>query len=61
MNDEILTPREVSQFYKTSRPWPYVAAKRGILPFHKLGEKLIRFKRSDIEDFFERSRVEKKK
>ena len=60
MNDEILTPREVAKFYKTSRPWPYTAAYRGLLPYHKLGDKLIRFKRSDIEEFFEASRVERK-
>jgi excisionase family DNA binding protein len=57
--DEILSPREVSRLWKVSRPFPYVLAHRGVLPFHKLG-KTIRFKRSDIERFFEESRVEKK-
>lgn len=61
MNDEVLTPREVSKEWKVSRPWPYQMAHRGLLPYHKLGEKLIRFKRSDVQEFFERSRVERKK
>ena len=54
--DEILSPREVSRFYKVSRSWPYTEAKQGLLPYHKLGEKLIRFKKSDIEAFLEKSR-----
>jgi len=32
--------------------------KRGLLPYYKIG-KVIRFKRKDIEVFFEKSRVEK--
>ena len=58
--DEIITPKEVAKLFKTSRPWPYQMAYRGRLPYHKIGEKLIRFKRSDVERFFEESRVEKK-
>ncbi len=58
--DEILSPREVSRLFKVSRPWPYVQASRGLLPYHKMG-KVIRFKLSDIQEFFELSRVEKRR
>jgi excisionase family DNA binding protein len=34
-------------------------AKRGLLPCYKMG-KTIRFKRSEIEAYFERSRVERR-
>jgi hypothetical protein len=33
--------------------------KRGLLPCYKMG-KVIRFRWSDIEDYLERSRVERK-
>jgi excisionase family DNA binding protein len=57
--DDFLTPKEVSKLLKVSNPWPYAMAKRGLLPYYKMG-KVIRFKKSDIEEFLERSRVEKK-
>jgi excisionase family DNA binding protein len=57
--EEYLSSKEVSRYLKVSKPWPYVMAKRGILPYHKMG-KVIRFRRSDIETFLERSRVEKR-
>jgi excisionase family DNA binding protein len=57
--EEYLTSKELSRYLKVSKPWPYVMANRGILPYHKMG-KVIRFRRSDIEAFLERSRVEKK-
>jgi excisionase family DNA binding protein len=57
--EEYLSPKGVSKYLKVSKPWPYVMAKRGILPYHKMG-KVIRFKRSDIEAFLERSRVERR-
>ncbi len=65
MSDEILSPAEVSKWLKTSKPWPYQMAHRGLLPFYKMGstekKKLIRFRKSDIEEFLESSRVERKK
>jgi len=61
MEDEILAPREISKEWKVSKPFPYLLAKRGLLPYHKLGGKVIRFLRSDVEEFFSRSRVEKRK
>jgi len=59
--EEIWTPRDISKRYKTSRPWPYQAARRGYFPYHKLGDKLIRFKARDVISFFEQCRVEKNK
>lgn len=38
--------------------WPYRMAKSGLIPCYRMGD-LIRFKRSDIEDFLEKSRIEK--
>ena len=57
--DEYLSSKEVSQYLKVCKSWPYVMAKRGILPYHKMG-KVTRFKRSDIEAYLLESRVEKK-
>jgi len=56
-SDEILSPREVSRWLKTSRAWPYTAVARGLLPYYKIGGKLLRFKKSEIEEFIERSKV----
>jgi len=55
--DEILSPRELSKLWKLSRSWPYTAVKRGLFPHYKLGGKTLRFKRSDIEKFFEDCRI----
>ena len=60
MMDEVLSPREISKEWKVSRPFPYLMAHRGLLAYHKLGGKVIRFKRSDVERFFQECRVEKK-
>jgi len=59
MGGEFLSPKELSKYLKVSKPWPYQMARRGLLPYYKLG-KVIRFRREDIEDFLERSRVERK-
>jgi excisionase family DNA binding protein len=57
--EELLSPKEVSKLLKVSKPWPYIMAKRGVLPYYKLGT-VVRFKKSDVEAFLERSRVEAK-
>jgi excisionase family DNA binding protein len=57
--EELLSPKELSKLLKVSRPWPYVMVKRGLLPHYKIG-KVIRFRRSDIEAFLERFRVERR-
>ena len=64
IKDEYLSPAEVSRLLKVSKPWPYTMAARGLIPHYKMGstekKKLIRFRLSDLEEFMERSRVEKK-
>ena len=57
--EELISPKELSKLLKVSKPWPYIAIKRGLLPYYKMG-KVIRFKWSDIEDYLERSRIERK-
>ena len=55
--DEFITPKELCKLLKVSKPWPYVMAKRGVIPYYKI-ETSVRFKKSDIEAFLEKSRVE---
>jgi excisionase family DNA binding protein len=57
--EELLSPKELSSLLKVSKPWPYIMVKRGLLPCYKMG-KVIRFKRCDVEEFLERSRVERR-
>ncbi len=57
--EELLSPKELSKLLKVSKPYPYLMIKRGLLPYYKMG-KVIRFKRSDIEAYLERSRVERR-
>jgi len=57
--EELISPKELSRLLKVSRPWPYVMVKRGLLPHYKIG-KVVRFRRSDIEAFLERFRVERR-
>jgi excisionase family DNA binding protein len=57
--EELISPKELSRMLKFSKPWPYIMVKRGLLPHYKMG-KAIRFRWSDIEDFLERSRVERR-
>jgi excisionase family DNA binding protein len=57
--EELISPRELSNLLKVSKPWPYVMVKRGVLPCYKMG-KVIRFKWSDVEAYLERSRVERR-
>jgi excisionase family DNA binding protein len=57
--EELISPKELCRLLKVSRPWPYVMVKRGLLPHYKIG-KVVRFRRSDIEAFLERFRVERR-
>jgi len=57
--EELISPKELSRLFKVSKPWPYIMVKRGLLPCYKMG-KVIRFRWSDIEDYLERSRVERR-
>ena len=54
---EVLSPLEVSRLLKVSKPWPYLMAHRGLLPYYKMG-RVIRFRKDDIEEFLRRSRIE---
>jgi len=55
--DEFITPKELCKLLKVSKPYPYIMAKRGLIPYYKI-ETSVRFKKSDIEAFLEKSRVE---
>jgi len=57
--DRLISPKELSELLRVSKPWPYLQAKRGKLPFYKL-DGVIRFKMSDIEDYLNRCRIERK-
>jgi excisionase family DNA binding protein len=57
--EALISPKELSKLLKVSKPWPYIMVKRGFLPCYKMG-KVIRFRWSDIEDYLERSRVERR-
>ncbi len=57
--EELISPKELSRFLKVSKPWPYIMAKRGLIPHYKMG-KVIRFRLSDVEAFLAKFRVEKK-
>ena len=57
--EEFVTPKEVCKLFRVSSTWPYEVAKRGRVPYYKL-EGVVRFKKSDIEAFIERHRVEAK-
>jgi excisionase family DNA binding protein len=54
--EELISPKELSKLLKVSKPYPYLLAKRGLIPYYKIGD-TIRFKSSDVEAFLERSRV----
>jgi excisionase family DNA binding protein len=54
-----LSPKEVSELLRVSKPFPYLLIKRGLIPFYKMG-KVVRFKLTDIEDYLERCRIERK-
>ena len=56
--EEILSPKEVSKWLKVCNSWGSVMARRGVLPYYKLG-KSIRFKRGDILRFLEERRKER--
>jgi excisionase family DNA binding protein len=58
--EELISPKELSKLLKVSKPWPYIMVKRGVLPCYKMGG-LVRFKRSDVEAYLERSRLEAKR
>ena len=56
MEQEFLTPKEVSRLLKIHPTTPYKWIKRNALPFFRVGEKSLRFRKSDIEAFIEKGR-----
>lgn len=56
--EELVTPKELCKLFKVSKMWPYRVAKKGLIPCYRMGD-LIRFRRSDIEEFLQKTRVEK--
>jgi len=55
--EEFVSPKEVCKLLKVSKTWPYKMAKRGLLPHYKF-ERVVRFRKSDIDAFLEKARVE---
>jgi excisionase family DNA binding protein len=54
--EEYLTAKEVSQLLKIHPSTPYKWIKKNAFPFFRLGEKCVRFKKSDIESFIQQGR-----
>ena len=51
MDQQFLTPKEVSRLLKVHPSTPYKWVKRNAIPFFRIGEKCLRFRKSDIELF----------
>ena len=56
MEQEFLTAKEVSRLLKIHLSTPYKWIKRNALPFFRVGEKCVRFRRADVESFIEQGR-----
>ena len=56
--EELVSPKELCKLLKVSKFWTYTMVKKGLLPCYKMG-KTVRFKKSDIEAYLERTRLEK--
>ncbi len=59
LDNEILTPQELAKALKVSRVYIYKLVERGELPFLRVGGKVIRFNRAEIEAWLEESRGRK--
>jgi excisionase family DNA binding protein len=53
--EELVKPSELCKILKVSKMWPYRMAKKGVIPYHKMGD-LVRFKRIDIEAYLQKTR-----
>lgn len=59
MPTPLLTPQELADWLKMSRVWVYKQAKKGLLPFHRVGE-AIRFDPEEIRAYLnERKGIKK--
>ena len=56
LEEEFLTAEEVSRLFIIHPSTPYKWIKRNAIPFFRLGEKCLRFKRSDVEFFIAEGR-----
>lgn len=56
--DTLLSPKEVRQVLNVGRSALYEWIARRELPYYKLG-RLIRIKKSDLDEFLKRQRVER--
>jgi len=56
LEQEFLTAKEVSRLLKIHPSTPYKWIKRNALPFFRVGEKCVRFRRADVESFIEQGR-----
>jgi excisionase family DNA binding protein len=52
LEEEFLTAKEVSRLLKIHPSTPYKWIKRNALPFFRVGEKCVRFRRADVESLF---------
>jgi len=59
--EDLVRAEDVAKFLGVAKVTVYKWAETGLLPYYRLHKKSVRFRREDIEDFANRSRVEKKK
>ena len=57
--EELMTAQEISRLLKVSRIWPYRAAKKGLIPYYRMGDP-VRFSRIGVEAYLQKTRVEVK-
>ncbi len=56
---ELLTPAECAEIFRLSTPETFVRfAKRWGIPLIRIGSKIIRISRTDLEEFIQRHRQE---
>jgi excisionase family DNA binding protein len=56
LEQEFLSPKEVSRLLKLHPSTLYKWVKRNAIPFFRIGEKFVRFRRADIEHLIEKGR-----
>jgi excisionase family DNA binding protein len=54
LEQEFLTAKEVSRLLKIHPSAPYKWIKMNAIPFFRLGEKCLQFRKSDVEFFIEK-------
>jgi excisionase family DNA binding protein len=55
--EELLTPEEVSKYLKIKLSTVFRYASEQVLPAYKMRGRLLRFKKSDIENWLEKQLV----